>query len=126
MTLHDGVMELVPDVIRMRERFELTNGASEVSDENMQMRAMSYCMQLGPLKAVNELIQQKKWPVRPVNWYNANAMVKANMAWHHTSDQQVMKNVSWLIEMLKQQHLYEHTFKTWSSKKMTQGKNLKW
>ncbi|AGY34962.1 polyprotein [Rhizoctonia cerealis alphaendornavirus 1] len=53
----EGTCELAPDWIRLTRRFEVTNGVSEATDENLEARCMSYCMMLGNLPEVQSLVQ---------------------------------------------------------------------
>lgn len=47
-----------PDYIRLKNRFEVTNGAHEANSENMQMRAMSYAMTLGATPEIKQIIKE--------------------------------------------------------------------
>lgn len=55
-TNDDGHAELGPDVVYMKNRYEVTNGQHEANEANMIMRAMSYGMQLGNIKDVENLV----------------------------------------------------------------------
>lgn len=39
-----GTLGCGPDYVRLRNRFEVTNGQHEVDSEAITMRSMSYCM----------------------------------------------------------------------------------
>lgn len=46
-----------PDYIRLKNRYEVTNGQHQVTEEMMLMRTCSYMMMIGPTNDVNEIIQ---------------------------------------------------------------------
>jgi len=48
--------EVGPNYVRLRNRFEVTNGVHESTDNNILMRTMSYAMFLGDTKEVKNLI----------------------------------------------------------------------
>lgn len=50
-------MGLGPDWVRLNWRYEVTNGVNESNSENLNMRAMSYAMMLGPLPQIQTLIK---------------------------------------------------------------------
>lgn len=41
---HDDHVELGPDYIRLKNRYEIPNGQHETNEQALQMRMMSYCM----------------------------------------------------------------------------------
>lgn len=47
ITKMNGTWNLSPDYIRLKNRFEVTNGASSIHSETLEARRMSYCMMLG-------------------------------------------------------------------------------
>jgi len=65
-----GKWALGPDVVRLRRRFEVTNGVSEATDINHKARTMSYCCMLGDITPARRVIEQLELPIEPVRWYN--------------------------------------------------------
>lgn len=59
-----------PDYIRLRHRYECTNGQHEIDDEQILMRGMSYCMQIGNIKQISDLNREKGWNLEIPMWYN--------------------------------------------------------
>jgi len=45
----NGVAGLGPDYVRLKNRFEVTNGVGLADDQALEMRAMSYTMMLGEI-----------------------------------------------------------------------------
>jgi hypothetical protein len=41
------------------------------------MRAMSYCMMLGPLEKVQNLVKRKAWPIVLPKWYEYSKLLPA-------------------------------------------------
>lgn len=52
-----------PDFVRLKNRFEVTNGVHESNDDNITMRAMSYCTMIGDTPEINNLIEKYEWPI---------------------------------------------------------------
>jgi hypothetical protein len=98
---NSGQLEFGPNIIRLKRRFEVTNGVSEATSENLALRSMSYAMSLGAHPSILELIIAKNWPIKVENWYDHGACVHATAAFNETSAEEVLLNQSALIEMFK-------------------------
>ncbi|UTQ50501.1 MAG: polyprotein (domains: methyltransferase - helicase - caspase/glycosyltransferase - RNA-dependent RNA polymerase) [Plant associated alphaendornavirus 1] len=113
---HLGISTLGPDFIRMKRRFEVTNGVSEPNDVNMQARAMSYAMMLGRTPEVAALIKRKGWKIEPMRWYDMDSIVSACASKYNVSVDSVWDNYHELIDLMGQQHVYQHNFLHWVEK----------
>nr|UIA10507.1 polyprotein [Alphaendornavirus sp.] len=109
----EGTCELAPDWIRLARRFEVTNGVSEATDENLEARCMSYCMMLGDLPEVQQLVQAKGWPIWTESWYNSAAASQAMAIKHDMAIHQVNGMLKHLIEMMASPTLHTQTWDVW-------------
>lgn len=73
----DGSIGIGPDYVRLKFRFEVTNGVSDANDDNLKMRRMSYCMNLGPIPGVQNLITKHKLPINLIKWYDPMPLLDA-------------------------------------------------
>lgn len=48
-----------PDWVRMNRRYQVFNNETELGDEQLNSRAMSYCTMLGGLKPVQQICETK-------------------------------------------------------------------
>jgi UDP:flavonoid glycosyltransferase YjiC (YdhE family) len=106
----DGLTEMGPDYIRLRRRFEVTNGVHEATEENMNMRSMSYAMMLGPIPQVTSLKSKLQWPIEPIMWYNQPELIDAICAKYELSNYEVESDLGLLCNMMETQKTYEHTY----------------
>ncbi|AWK67841.1 polyprotein [Helianthus annuus alphaendornavirus] len=58
-----GVLEFGPDVIRLAQRYEVTNGVSESNNHNMLARTMSYCMLIGKTMGTKAVVTKHGLPI---------------------------------------------------------------
>lgn len=112
---HNGVSVIGPDLIRLRHRFEVTNGVSLPTDENMRMRAMSYGMMLGPFFGVAEVALEKMWPCRPIPWYDPDPIILATANKWHVSQDEVLNQVALLVHAIKELPTHQVEFTMWTS-----------
>lgn len=52
VTLNEGVPHIGPDYVRLRYRYEVTNGCHENDDNSLALRTLSYGMMLGNIDNV--------------------------------------------------------------------------
>lgn len=55
VTLHDGTMHFGPDFVRMRMKYETTNGVAAVDEVALMSRAQSYMTMLGALPSIQDI-----------------------------------------------------------------------
>nr|UIA10497.1 polyprotein [Alphaendornavirus sp.] len=70
-------VQLGPDYVRLRNRFEFTNGQHMISNETIEARALSYACMLGPLPGVMSAISTCAAKVEPVEWYDPIPQIEA-------------------------------------------------
>jgi len=98
----DGdVCELGPDFVRLCYRYEVTNGSSQATEENLSLRAMSYLMMIGKMPAVDEIIESKSYPILPLQWYSMPHCVTATAKKYEMTEEQVEMYISKLLEMIR-------------------------
>jgi UDP:flavonoid glycosyltransferase YjiC (YdhE family) len=112
----EGFNEVGPDYIRLKNRFEVTNGVGEVNEENLKMRAMSYAMTLGATPEVTHLIENQHWPISPTSWYNQQACIEACAKKYNVEETEVMRNYNILIKYMTERTVYEHKLKIFDTK----------
>jgi hypothetical protein len=95
-----GVLEIGPNFKRIRNRFEVTNGASKPTQENFELRCMSYAMTVGPTPGILSLARAKNWPVTIQEWYDHTACIIANGQYNEVPMEDVLADQSELIRMM--------------------------
>jgi hypothetical protein len=105
-----GGVELGPDYVRLKNRFEVTNGVGEATDINFVMRSMSYAMMIGNTKEIKEWISRKNLPIKPTMWYNRDTIVGATSKKYDTSDVYVLSCYKSLCAMLNSDYYFRHKF----------------
>jgi hypothetical protein len=113
-----GGIQMCPDIIRLRNRFEVPNGVSEIDGQNAKMRAMSYMMTIGPTEEVIRLIKDKELPIEPVMWYNFGGAVRACAKHYNITEELVMSNYATLIEYLQRDDYIDYSFEVFKPAKM--------
>ncbi|APG77709.1 hypothetical protein [Shahe endorna-like virus 1] len=108
--------ELGPDFMRLKYRFEVTNGVHEDSDLNMRMRTMSYCMMLGDISEVRHVIDSTGLPIQPVSWYSKPHAMQAAAHKHNSTPIQIGGVLHSLCQMMKDAKTFHTTFKMYTSK----------
>jgi hypothetical protein len=105
-----GVCEVGPDYRRLRKRFEVTNGTTNYDSDVFLSRVMAYIMMLGSTKEVLEVVKMYDLPLEPKLWYEMPAAIHASAIRHDTSELEVLNDYNLLINMMKTQRLYQHTW----------------
>jgi tRNA A37 threonylcarbamoyladenosine biosynthesis protein TsaE len=114
----NGVLELGPDVIRLRRGYEVTNGVHDSTDNNLVMRAMSYCCMLGNLKGVRAIIEEKDWPIRPDMWYEWHSLAEATAKKYKCTVEEVHNELNKLLTTIREERLYTYSKTMFTSKMM--------
>nr|ALM62234.1 RNA-dependent RNA polymerase [Soybean leaf-associated endornavirus 1] len=105
----NGVAQLGPDYVRLRRRFEVTNGVSEVTDVNLEMRSMSYCTMLGDIPEARQIVQDKQWGLTLPNWYAQDMLLPALCNKYNMSLELVIANLQQLLNMIRTPKVYHHS-----------------
>jgi hypothetical protein len=115
--LHNGRLQIGPDYIRLRNRFEVTNGVHEANSENLLSRCMSYACMLGNCKPVRELVKQENWPIELQLWYDEMGLIEALEKKYNLNADGVLSNLMCLCKMLQERNTTTHKFLVLSEKK---------
>jgi hypothetical protein len=102
----DGVCESGPDIIRLRRRFEITNGVHEATGDNLHARNMSYCCMLGDLPSVREVCKTHNYELDLKLWYNWNCLIEALCVKYACNMYDVENEFKLLISMMTKLTLY--------------------
>ncbi|YP_438202.1 polyprotein [Oryza rufipogon endornavirus] len=108
---NDDVVEIGPDVVRMKFRFEVTNGVHEATKENLLMRKASYLMMLGKTPEVDQLVKELQLPITPIHWYNYHMMLQGVADKWGMNVQQVEGYYHNLLHMISRENIYIHSFR---------------
>jgi hypothetical protein len=73
----NGGAEIGPDYVRLRYRFEVTNGISEANPENIEARCQSYACMVGRTNEMLATVRRKGWTIPLMEWYDAAALIPA-------------------------------------------------
>jgi hypothetical protein len=106
----EGHYALGPNYTRLRNKFEVTNGVSDATAENIQARRMSYLMMLGDSPETRAIIQENDLPITPEAWYTDHLVVKTIAKIHKMSEETVMNDKQLLLKYLRTGPVYEHEF----------------
>jgi len=104
---------LGPDYIRLKNRFEVTNGVSEATPDNILSRIMSYCMMLGKCKETELVINKHKLPIEPRNWFSEIKTVEACARKYKMSIDEVLDYKRKLIQYMLNPEIITVKFKVW-------------
>ncbi|BAV69339.1 polyprotein [Winged bean alphaendornavirus 1] len=110
---HLGGATLGPDFVRLRRRFEVTNGVSEANDDNLRARSMSYLMFLGDIPEVRETVANKKFSIEPLKWYDYDSAVYATASKYAISETEVENNKLQLLAMINNPITYQTDVLHW-------------
>lgn len=64
------MIHLGPDYVRLKFRYEVSNGTSEITEINTTTRIMSYAMVIGNTPEIQKLITVNSMPIKPTMWYD--------------------------------------------------------
>jgi len=104
----DGNLQCGPDFVRLRRRYEVTNGVNEANDDNIIARTMSYCSMLGNLKPVRDLVNKNAWPLELSNWYDYLGLVNALAHKYKCSEEFIEGELNNLIHSMDERKVYHH------------------
>nr|WJN66647.1 polyprotein [Grapevine endornavirus 2] len=112
----DGQVGMGPDFIRLKNRYEVTNGLSEANDENIKLRTLSYCCMIGKLPQTDELVRELGFDINLEHWYEYPYLAFALAHKYNISEEQVEANLMELIRMMKQRNVYKTEFRAYGNK----------
>jgi PHD/YefM family antitoxin component YafN of YafNO toxin-antitoxin module len=97
---NNDVLELGPDFIRMRRRFEVLNGSGITTVENLEMRAQSYLSMLGGLPRARSIVTKHNWSLKLKMWYNYSILVEKLANKYKCTAEHVETEVNQLLDMI--------------------------
>jgi len=106
LTANNNGNKLVPDIKRARHRFEVTNGVSEASEENMKLRALSYKM-MNSMKSFSH--NNKEF----TPWFDATTALEATASLYKTSVLEIENDYALLYESMNDPKIFEYTWDAW-------------
>nr|BDV50556.1 MAG: polyprotein [Coprinopsis endornavirus 1] len=102
-----GRVECGPDMLRLRRRFEVTNGVSEANDVNIRMRAMSYCCMIGNLPVIAAAAAKQELPVELETWYEYASLRKYTANKYECSEDYIDSTVNRLAKSISELQVKE-------------------
>jgi len=112
----DGRCELGPDYVRMKFRYEVTNGVHKPDDVNMFMRGLSYIYMLGSTPETDRLINVNNLPIKPTKWYSQVYCEEGVSHKYNMTQDQVRGYYHNLLAMVINNCQHQHEFRTFSNK----------
>nr|UIA10503.1 polyprotein [Alphaendornavirus sp.] len=112
----NGRVQLGPDYVRLRNRFEFTNGQHMISDETIEARSLSYACMLGPLPGVMRAIDTCSHKVEPVAWYDPIPQVEAVGDYYFKDAPSELRagmvhnEINLLCKMMSERRTFEYSF----------------
>ncbi|BDF97665.1 polyprotein [Rhizopus microsporus endornavirus 2] len=101
-------LELGPDIVRLRKRFELPNGVHEVTGELLEARSLSYLQMIGWTPETARIAHRINPAVKLVRWYDFKSMVAACGAKYKMNAHEVLDNYKALLTMIEKPKIYQH------------------
>jgi len=111
----DGRLELGPDFVRLKRRYEVTNGVSEATGANVDARNMSYLSMLGSMKCTEDVNEHKGYGLELRQWYDVTSSVTAASIKYQMPEEEVLGNLQSLCTMMKNSDVTIHEFEHWES-----------
>lgn len=111
----DNRCELGPDFVRMKFRYEVTNGVHKSTDNNVLMRAASYLYMLGNLPNVRKVVKTLNLPITPMNWYSYQFALNGVADRYKMTTDQVEGYYHNLLHMIETQQLHNYEFRMFTS-----------
>jgi hypothetical protein len=95
-----GSCDLGPDFTRLKFRFEVTNGVSQATEENILARCQSYACMLGNTDEMRQLKTEKNWSIPLENWYDQSLVVNSICNRYDLTESEVKGHYAQLVEYL--------------------------
>jgi hypothetical protein len=97
----NGHVEVGPDFVRLRRKYEVTNGVSEGNELNLIMRKLSYCCMIGDNPMVQSVVESTGYKIDLQKWYNYSSL-KTSLAFKYKASEEDIENeYAILIQSLK-------------------------
>jgi hypothetical protein len=107
-----GGLRLIPDYIRLRHRFAVTNGVAKVTDENMKSRSVAYALMLGAMPELKtHVLSIYKGLVEMPAWYDMVGAIEVVASVYNMPVAEVQSNLRVLVDMIINPQPIKRTFK---------------
>jgi 2-polyprenyl-3-methyl-5-hydroxy-6-metoxy-1,4-benzoquinol methylase len=113
-----GGAEIGPDYVRLRYRFEVTNGVSEANPENVINRCQSYACMVGKTDEMQSIKLNKLWTIPLEDWYDGYGLVPAIMDRYELDEYTVMNNYKKLCGYIENPKPLNVEFSTYTNVKV--------
>jgi len=94
----DGKIGIGPDIVRLWNKFQITNGIHEATSELLEARSLSYAMMLGKIEGVKDNNKFSELPLS--NYYDLEFIVQATCEHYGITVQEVYGKLTNLIDMM--------------------------
>ncbi|AMM45288.1 polyprotein [Rhizoctonia solani endornavirus 2] len=101
----DGMLECGPDVVRLCRRFQVLNGVSEQTDENVKMRTISYCCMLGDNQYTRKIISDIGKDVKLQSWFDMGSLMEVTAGKYQTTVEKIEGVYGWLLKMMREREV---------------------
>nr|QDW65433.1 polyprotein [Rhizoctonia solani endornavirus 6] len=101
-----GNFGLGPDIVRLRRKYEVLNGVSEINDQNIIMRAISYCCMIGLTPETHAFTQKSGFNVKLHSWYSWSALRHATATKYKTTEAMIDNEYSLLMKTLVENKIF--------------------
>jgi hypothetical protein len=113
----NGTIGLGPDFKRLRYRYEVTNGVTEIDNkEKLDTRNMSYLTMIGATKDVLRLIKEKDYPLKLEMWYEFDKLVEAISIYYDESIYDIYNDYLVLLKLIRDEKMVTINYLIWSNK----------
>jgi UDP:flavonoid glycosyltransferase YjiC (YdhE family) len=103
----DGAFQAGPDIIRLKNRFEVTNGVSQNPEEVIKERCLSYNMMLGDTKTGRQVNRHYGEVLTLPNYYEEQSVISATAKYYKIDEEEVRNDLSGLSEMLRKPQIHQ-------------------
>jgi len=105
-----GKLQSGPDMFRLRNRFEVTNGTTTDPEGAIRARALSYCSMLGDMPRTRSIVAKHGFDIELINYYDVESALAACAKRHNKNLDWARNELSLLLDMLEQPTMYKKQF----------------
>lgn len=110
----DGYCEFGPDIVRLRNRFEVTNGVSKNDIEVHKARALSYLFMLGANQYTNKIARKINNQVTLPIWYDQQQAFNAASNHYGQPIETTQLDYQKLLDYLDERNVTTHKIHMWT------------
>jgi phage anti-repressor protein len=104
----NGQLEIGPDIVRLRRKYEVTNGVSESNNINLVMRMLSYCCMIGKTNDTSRLVEKQGFEVKLQQWFEWSSLRNATAAKYKCSESEIDNEYAKLIRTMEKMERYTY------------------